>query len=109
VVDPKRGEIWWVKLDPTLGSEIAKSRPCLILSSNICNQHRRTVVVVPLSSSPQASLPLLVPVHCEGKDVVVVTDQIRAVSKQRLTLKIETLSTTDLQTVEESIREILVL
>ena len=63
-------EFWWVRLDPTLGSEIAKTRLCLILSTNILNEHRKTVVVIPLSSSPQANPPLLIPVRCAGRDVV---------------------------------------
>ena len=81
MVEPQRGEVWWVRLDPTLGSEIAKTRPCVILSGNVYNRLRRTVVVIPLSRSPQASVPLLVPVRCDGRDVVAVTDQIRAVAK----------------------------
>jgi len=96
----RRGEIWWVRLDSTLGSEIAKTSPCLILSSDVLNQRRRTVVVVPLSSSPQFSPPLLVPVRCGGRDVVAVTDQIRAVSKERLDRCIETLSIETLESVE---------
>ncbi len=104
---PRRGEVWWVRLDPVLGSEIAKTRPCLILSSNILNERRRTVVVVPLSSSPQASPPILVPIRCDGAEVVAVTDQIRAVSKQRLDRCMDTLSPEDLEAVEAGVREIL--
>jgi mRNA interferase MazF len=73
-----------VRLDPALGSEIAETRPCLVLSNNIVNQRRKTLVVVPLSSSPKASPPLSVAVQCDGRDVGAVTDQIRAVSKERL-------------------------
>src|SRR5438270_6202137 len=100
---PKRGEIWWVRLDPTLGSEIGKTRPCLILSTDIVNERRRTVVVVPLSSSPRFSLPLLVPVHCAGRDVVAVTDQIRAVAKDRLRERLAEISATDLEAVESGV------
>jgi mRNA interferase MazF len=106
---PERGEVWWVRLDPTLGSEIAKTRPCVIFSGNIFNRLRRTVVVIPLSSSPQASAPLLVPVHCDGRDVLAVTDQIRAVSKQRLDQRLGKLSIADLEAVEEGVREVLEL
>ena len=106
---PKRGEIWWVRLDPTLGSEIGKTRPCLILSTDIVNERRRTVVVVPLSSSPRFSLPLLVPVHCAGRDVVAVTDQIRAVAKDRLRERLAEISATDLEAVESGVRQILEL
>jgi mRNA interferase MazF len=78
MVEGRRGEIWWVRLDPTLGSEIAKTCPCVIFSGNVFNKLRRTVVVIPLSSSPESGAPLLVPVRCDGRDVVAVTDQIRA-------------------------------
>jgi mRNA interferase MazF len=104
-----RGDIWSVRLDPASGSEIAKARPCLILSSNILNERRRTVVLVPLSSAPQPSPPILVPVRCEGRDVVAVTDQIRAVSKERLDRRLGAISSEHLETVEQGVREILEL
>jgi mRNA interferase MazF len=106
---PRRGEVWWVRLDPTRGSEISKTRPCLILSSGILNERRRTVVVVPLSSSPKASPPLLVPVQCGGRDVVAVTDQIRTVSKERLEQCMGALSPEHLEAVEQAVREVLEL
>ena len=109
MVELQRGEVWWVRLDPTLGSEIAKSRPCVILSGNVYNRLRRTVVVVPLSGSPQASVPLLVAVRCNGREVVAVTDQIRAVAKQRLDRPMGELSVGDLQAVEQGVREVLEL
>ncbi len=109
MVEPRRGEVWWVRLDPTLGSEIAKTRPCVIFSGNIFNRFRRTVVVIPLSRSPQSSPPLLVPVECDGQTVVAVTDQIRAVTKQRLERRIGELSADDLGAVERGVREILEL
>jgi mRNA interferase MazF len=104
---PRRGEVWWIRLDPTEGSEIAKTRPCLILSVDILNERRRTVVVVPLSSSPTASPPLLIPVECGGQTVVAVTDQIRAVAKQRLVRRMGELSQAHLEAVEQGLREIL--
>jgi mRNA interferase MazF len=105
----KRGEVWWVRLDPTVGSEIAKTRPCVVVSSDVLNDRRRTVVVVPLSSAPQPSPPILVAVRCDGQDVVAVTDQIRAVAKQRLDRRLDTLSVEDLEAVEQGLREILEL
>lgn len=106
---PRRGEVWWVRLDPTEGSEISKTRPCLILSSGVLNERRRTVVVVPLSSSAKASPPLLVPVRCGGRDAIAVTDQIRAVSKARLEQSMGTLSPEHLEAVEQAVREVLEL
>ena len=106
---PRRGEVWWVQLDPTLGSEIKKTRPCLVVSTNILNERRRTVVVVPLSSSPQASPPLLVPVVCNGRPAVAVLDQIRAVAKERFDRLMGELSTDHMKAVEDGLRQILEL
>ena len=106
---PQRGEIWWANLDPTLGAEIKKTRPCVVISNSVVNQHRRTVVIVPLSSSPQAAPPLLVTVQCSGQPCVAVIDQVRAVTKERLVRHIENLSAEHLQAVEDGLREILEL
>lgn len=86
---PERGDLWWVALDPTVGSEIRKTRPCLILSADLINQHRRTVLVVPLSSSPKPHPPITVAMHCEGREGVAIVDQLRAISKDRLQRFIE--------------------
>jgi mRNA interferase MazF len=104
---PRRGEIWWVRLDPTVGSEIRKTRPCVVLTSNVLNDRRKTVVVIPLSSSPQASPPLLIPVDCEGRPAVAVIDQIRAMAKERLHRRIGVLSAQELAAIEDGVREIL--
>jgi mRNA interferase MazF len=109
MVEPRRGDVWWVRLDPTLGSEIAKTRPCVIVSGNVFNRLRRTVVVIPLSTSPQPGAPVLVPVRCDDRKVVAVTDQIRAITKQRLDRRLGELSAEDLQAVEQGIREVLEL
>ena len=106
---PKRGEVWWARLDPTLGAEIKKTRPCLVLSADVLNQHRRTVVVIPLSTSPEAAPPLLVPVTCAGKSVVAVVDQIRAISKERLRERLDRVSPDHLEAIEEGLRQILEL
>jgi len=106
---PRRGEVWWVRLEPTLGSEIGKTRPCLVLSANVLNERRRTVVVVPLSSSPRPSPPILVPLECAGRRVVAVTDQIRAVAKERLHERLAEVSSSDLLAVETGVRRILEL
>lgn len=104
---PRRGEVWWVRLDPTLGSEIKKTRPCLVMGTNVLNERRRTVVVVPLSSAPQAAPPVLVPVICNGRRAIAVADQIRAVAKERLTRHMGEISPSDLASVEEALRMVL--
>ena len=80
---PRRGEVWWVRRDPTQGSEIKKTRPCLVMGTNVLNERRHTVVVIPLSTAPQAAPPLLVPVVCKGRRAVAVIDQIRAVANPK--------------------------
>lgn len=106
---PRRGEVWWVRLNPTEGSEISKTRPCLIVSTNVINARRRTVVVVPLSTSPQPSPPLLIPLNCAGREVVAVIDQIRAVAKERLQGRLAEISAAELEAVAAGIRRILEL
>jgi len=106
---PRRGEVWWVRHDPTLGSEIDMTRPFVIVTGDIFNARRRTVVVVPLSSSPPASPPLLVPVLCAGQPVVAVIDQVRAIAKERLHERLDVLSQADMDAVADGIREVLEL
>jgi mRNA interferase MazF len=106
---PRRGDIWWVRLDPTLGSEIKKTRPCLVVGTNVLNERRRTVVIIPLSSTPQAAPPLLVPVVCVGRRAVAVVDQFRAVTKERLTRRMGEISAMDLAAVEDALRLVLEL
>lgn len=80
----KRGEVWWVDLDPTVGSEIRKTRPCLVISPDVMIQGLRTVIVAPLTSrGRQASFRL--PVRFKGTEGLVLLDQLRTVDKSRLT------------------------
>jgi mRNA interferase MazF len=102
-----RGDVWWVDLNPTRGSEINKKRPCVILSVDVLNQRRRTVVVVPLSTSPTVRPPLTVAVSSNGRPAVAVMDQIRATAKERFGNRIGTLSTSEMEAIEESLRQIL--
>ncbi|MDD3847364.1 MAG: type II toxin-antitoxin system PemK/MazF family toxin [Syntrophorhabdaceae bacterium] len=105
----KRGDIYWVNLDPSTGSEIRKRRPCVIIGATPVNEARRTVVVVPLSSVGKPRPPLAVPVTCLGRKVVAVCDQIRAVDKSRLMEKAEEISREDLVEIEKGLRQVLVL
>ena len=104
---PRRGEVWWAVLDPTLGSEIAKTRPCVVMTRDLINEHRRTVVVVPLSSSPSAHPPIRVAVHCGGRPGAAVVDQIRAISKQRLQSRIGVLGEREMEAISDALQQIL--
>ena len=105
----RRGDIWWVSLDPTRGSEIRKTRPAVVITVNALNRARRTVVVVPLSTGPEPRPPIIVPTPSAGPNSVAVCDQLRAVDKRRLTRISGRLSTTDLRILEEGLRQILEL
>jgi mRNA interferase MazF len=102
-----RGDVWWVALDPTQGSEIKKTRPCVVLTHDTLNRLRKTVVVVPLSTAAKPHPPITVAVTCQGQAAVAVIDQIRAVAKHRLQSKMETLSAKDLSAITRAISTIL--
>lgn len=106
-MDPRRGEVWWVALGSVVGSEIAKTRPCVVMTRDALNRHRRTVVVVPLSSRPVAHPPIQVAARVGGKSVVAVVDQVRAVAKERLKNRIGSLSEREMETIGEALRQIL--
>lgn len=108
-VIPERGDIWWVALDPALGSEIRKTRPCIVMSVKVLNERRRTVIVVPLSSSPKASPPILIPVSCGGQAAVAVSDQIRAVAKERLRSRLGAITMEEMTALEDGLKQIMQL
>ncbi len=103
----KRGEIWWIDLDPTLGGGIKKTCPGAILTVDALNKARRTVVIVPLSSSALPRPPIVVPTPSAGKQSVAVCDQLRAVDKNRLIEKIGELSKADLTAILSGMKQIL--
>ena len=106
---PERGEIWWVSLDPTLGSEIHKTRPCVVVSVKVLNEWRRTVIVVPLSSSPKPGPPIMIAITCDGRPAVAVSDQIRAVAKERLRGRLGVVAQEEFALLEEGLRQIMQL
>lgn len=79
----KRFDVYLVNLDPTIGREIKKTRPCLIISPNEMNEHIATVIVAPMTTRGR-SYPTRVPCHFQGKLGQIVLDQIRTVDKVRL-------------------------
>ena len=105
----KRGDIYWVDLNPTIGSEIKKQRPCVLMGATPINQARRAVLVIPLSSSGMPRPPLAIEVECLGRKVIAVCDQLRAVDKSRLRESAGSLTADDLEQIEEALRRILSL
>lgn len=82
-----RFEVWLVNLDPTQGSEINKTRPCVIISPDELNRHLRTVIIAALTSTRRA-YPSRVNCEFQGKEGQVALDQIRSVDKTRLIRKL---------------------
>lgn len=104
-----RGDVYWVNLDPTTGSEIQQQRPCVLVGATPINRARRTVVVVPLSSSARVFPPITISVTCLDKQVTAVCDQIRTVDKSRLKSVVGKLSVHDLHALDDSLRQVLCL
>ena len=104
----ERGQIYRVNLDPTVGSEQqGTARPCVVLTLTAYNRHLRTVGVVPLTSSPRALPPLIVPVPSAGKaNSMALCHQIRTIDKTRVGKLLGTLSPEDLATVEDGVRRV---
>jgi len=86
-----RFEVYLVALDPTVGREIRKTRPCLVISPDDLNHHLRTAIVAPLTTKGHA-YPSRVPCRFQGKTGQVVLDQIRTVDQVRLVKKLGRLS-----------------
>lgn len=82
-----RFEVYLVSLDPTVGSEIRKTRPCLVVSPDEMNHHLRTVIVAPMTTKGQPYL-MRVPCRFQGKVGQVVLDQVRTVDQVRLVKKL---------------------
>lgn len=79
----KRGEIWLVNLDPTVGSEIKKTRPCIVVSPPEMHDYLRTVLAAPMTTAGKPA-PFRVPISFQGKRGLILLDQIRALDKIRL-------------------------
>ena len=96
----QRGHVYLVSLDPTEGSEIRKTRPCVVVSPDELNEHMRTCIVAPMTTASH-SYPFRVRCQFQGKSGHVVLDQIRTVDRRRLVRDLGTLSA---QALERSLR-----
>jgi mRNA interferase MazF len=101
-----RGNVYWVDLEPTAGSQQRGRRPCIVLTVDPINAVRRTVGVVPLSSSPQVAEPIVIAVKSIGPQTVAICDQLRAVDKRKIEGLIGTVTDHELALVEESVKAV---
>lgn len=81
---PKRGDVYWVRLDPTVGSETKKTRPCIIISNNAQNKKSSRVIIAPVTSQVKKIYPFEAYVEVNDKMGKALLDQIKTVDKQRL-------------------------
>ena len=97
-MDVKRFEAWLVNLDPTLGSEIRKTRPCVVVSPDEMNRHIATVIVAPMTTKGRP-YPTRVSCRFQGKQGQIVLDQLRTVDKVRLVKRLGAISPKTCQAV----------
>ena len=104
-----RGDIYWVDLDPTIGSEIQKRRPALIVSTNDCNKVSSRVIVAPLTTSVSKLYRFEVKIELGDKESKILLDQIRSVDKVRLSKKIVSLDFETMKLVDQALKIVLAL
>ena len=100
---PRRGEIFWVSFDPSVGGEVQKTRPAIILSNNAANAVLNRLIVVPLSSKTDRLYPGEVIVQINRQKSKAMSDQLTTISKLRLQKRITTLTAGEMTAVEEAV------
>lgn len=100
-------EVYWVNLDPTLGSEIQKTRPCVVVSPDSMNRHLRTLIIAPLTRTSKA-YPSRVRVQLEQQVAWVVLDQLRSIDRQRLGHSMGFLKTKEVNQIKSILHDMLV-
>jgi mRNA interferase MazF len=108
-VAPRRGDVFWVILDPTVGTEIKKTRPAVIVSNDSCNAHGARVVVAPVTSNVTSLYPGEAKVLIQKRDARVLGDQLRSIDRQRLGKRIGRLTRDEIELVDEALRITLAL
>ncbi len=100
-------QVYWINLDPTVGSEIKKTRPCVIISPNEINSFLRTIIVAPITSTVN-NIPFRVKINLNGKTNMIALDQMRAIDRVRISSYITKLSDTSIKSIKSIINEMLV-
>jgi mRNA interferase MazF len=101
---PRRGDVYWVALDPAMGTEIRKTRPAVIVSNDSANDFGMRVVVLPVTTNVSSLFPGEALVSVGGKPGRVLGDQIRSVDRRRLRGRVGSLSRREMRTVDGALR-----
>ena len=99
-----RGDVWWVNFEPSIGGEIRKKRPAIIISNNAANKFLNRVQVIPITSNTDRLFPSEAYVTVVGKKGKAMADQLATVSKQRLSKRIGSISDDEMNMVVEAIK-----
>jgi len=100
-----RGEVWLVALDPTVGSEVQKTRPCVVVSPSEMHDYLRTVMVAPMTTGSRPA-PFRVAVRFERKTGRILLDQLRTLDKQRLVRRLGAVERATLRTTLARLRDV---
>lgn len=102
-ITPKRGDVWWVNFDPSVGGEIRKKRPAVIISNNMANNALNRVQVIPLTSNTHKVYPAECLIRIQHTLSKAMADQLTTVSKLRLVSCMGELSAEDMESIEQII------
>ena len=100
---PRRGDVYWVNLDPVVGTEIRKTRPAVVVSNDSCNRYGTRVVVVPITSNVESLFPGEASVDVKGKPGRALGDQIRSLDKTRLQGRVGRLTAEEMSRVDDAL------
>jgi len=105
----KRGEIYWIKLDPTFGKEINKTRPCVVISNNRQNEYSPLIIVIPITSDLEKVYPFEVVMELGGGKAKVLLDQVRSLDKERLGDRIGQVEKQIMRKISEKMKRVMAL
>jgi mRNA interferase MazF len=100
---PKRGDIWWVNFDPSVGGEIQKKRPAVVVSNDIANKALNRIQVIPLTSNTHSIYPAECLVQTPNQPSKAMADQLTTISKIRLVSKMGIIGANDMEAIERVI------
>lgn len=100
---PRRGDVFWVNLDPVVGTEIRKTRPAVVVSNDSCNRYGARVVVLPITSNVDSLYPGEAMIDVKRRPGRVLGDQIRSIDKRRLKARVITLTADEMARIDEAL------
>lgn len=103
-VKPRRGDVYWVVLDPTIGSEIKKTRPAVVVSNDSCNAFGARVIVMPITSNVTTLYPGEAKIRLGRREGRALGDQLRSIDKARLGKRLGRLDAQELREVDAALR-----